>query len=186
MHKPSIGRIVLYVVSEHDARLVNERRAEHAFPQGINLPQPGDVLPLIICRVWTPELYDGKETVNGQLMLDGGGVLWKTSVHLGEPETPGTWHWPKIEARPLTHAQWAAEQVVAQPAMSAGKYAGVVAMMSLLELKARRLCAHIEALPPSPALTHASIEAANIRTALEHLIEERPIAFALREWLEGR
>ncbi len=187
MQKPSIGRIVLYVVSEYDAVYINERRSEHAFPQGFNLPQPGDILPLIICRVWPPELYDGKETINGQVLLDGSGVLWKTSVHGDEAKALGTWHWPDLGIKPETLARvMQSDPPLKQPAMSAGEYAGVVATLSQLELKARRLCAHIETLGASPALTHASVEACNIRSALEHLIEERPIAFALRDWLEGR
>lgn len=98
--KPAIGRIVLYVISEHDAALVRERRGEHAYHQGINLPVVGDILPLIICRVWDPELYGGKDSINGQVMLDGSGSHWVTSAHPCADKTPGTWHWPEIMPKP--------------------------------------------------------------------------------------
>lgn len=46
----------------------------------------GDILPLIVLRVWSPTC------VNGQVFLDGNDVFWATSV--SEGTLPGTWCWP--------------------------------------------------------------------------------------------
>ncbi len=92
--KPAINRIVLYVLSQKDCDLINTRRAKGDI--FANAPYVGDILPLIICRVWPPELYDGKDSINGQVMLDGNGSHWVTSVHPCADKTPGSWHWPEI------------------------------------------------------------------------------------------
>lgn len=182
MQKPSIGRVVLYVLTQTDVAAIcyqRERRRSAGLMDahdGLGNPvQKGDIVPAIIVRVWD----ESTGMMNGQALLDGPDSLWLMSRHRDDAGTPGTWHWPKIE--PVK--QDSISRMDAE--LSAGKWAGFVATMSQIELKARRLCAHIETLGASPELTHASVEASNIRSALEHIIEDRPIDYALRDWLEG-
>lgn len=100
--KISLGRSVLYVLSEHDAELINRRRVSGAERAAVEAPgwhagaqahvgnqvNAGDVFPLIVTRVWDADAG----TVNGQVLLDGSDTLWVTSV------TPGDggchWSWP--------------------------------------------------------------------------------------------
>jgi len=102
---PSVGRTVLYQLSETDAIVTNKRRADakanldthrtNANGVQIHVGNPvkeGDTFPLIIVRVWgdTPD-----SLVNGQVILDGNDHFWATSVGVGT--TPGTWSWPVIK-----------------------------------------------------------------------------------------
>lgn len=100
---PTIGRIVHYILSEYDAEQINKRRAD-AFknkPTIVkdatgyvahvgNEAKAGQVLPLIITRVWSDTL------VNGQLVLDGNDSLWKTSTSeaTDDGQAEGHWSWP--------------------------------------------------------------------------------------------
>ena len=104
--KPTIGRIVLYTVTEQDAAEVNRRRttgysiAERikkntpetsAWPLGAqahigNELRAGDIYPMVITRVWGPTC------VNGQVLLDGNDCLWVTSA--SEGTEPRCWAWP--------------------------------------------------------------------------------------------
>jgi len=101
---PTVGRIVLYTLSEDDAKRINKRRIDavataHANKQNPeatgkqvhigNVAREGDVLPMLIVRVWgtTPE-----SAVNGQVLLDGNDTLWVTSVTMGEG--PRRFAWP--------------------------------------------------------------------------------------------
>lgn len=205
MQKPSIGRIVLYVLCQEDCDAIEANRARMAELLQIssgqigNSVRPGDIVPAVILRAWSDTC------INAQALLDGFDTLWLMSRSRDDAKARKSWHWPEIE-RPVSArvesmpgAPGQGVQIDGQglppvadsisridAELSAGKRAGIIATLSQLELKARRLCAHIETLGASPELTRASVEAANIRTALEHLIEDRPIAFALRDWLEGR
>jgi hypothetical protein len=100
--KPSVGRIVHYVLSEQNADGVNRRRADASRNMAAhrdradggqvhigNVAEAGQVCPLVIVRVWSGEL------VNGQVLLDGNDTLWVSSMRLGEPDELGTWHWPE-------------------------------------------------------------------------------------------
>jgi hypothetical protein len=102
MSKPTIGRIVQYKLSADDATRINKRRADSAtfrHPQaGVhrigtgeqhhigNEAREGDVLPMLIVRVWNGQL------VNGQVFLDGNDVIWVTSVREGDG--PRSFAWP--------------------------------------------------------------------------------------------
>ncbi|MFJ2006987.1 hypothetical protein [Streptomyces chartreusis] len=103
--KPSIGRIVHYTLSEHDAAEINRRRADfaryvkngglHGGGTGYvahvgNQAREGDVYPAMIVRVFgeTPE-----SAVNLQVFLDGNDAFWATSRTLGEG--PFHWAWPE-------------------------------------------------------------------------------------------
>lgn len=108
MNTPSIGRLVHYRLSEDDAVKVNRRRTtgtaildsilKEKWPLGAqahigNAAAAGDVVPLLIVRVWPNEYDNGTVPgVNGQAFLDGNDVLWVTSAREGDK--PGTWSWP--------------------------------------------------------------------------------------------
>lgn len=82
--KPSIGRIVHYTLSQHDADEINRNRVDTA--QSGNHAREGDVYPAMIVRIFgeTPE-----SAVNLQVFLDGNDTHWATSRTLGE----GAYHW---------------------------------------------------------------------------------------------
>jgi hypothetical protein len=84
---PSIGRIVHYKPSVEDVQAINQRRLED--PTSGNRINIGDVFPMMITRVWGNE---PTSAVNGQVFLDGGDVLWVTSVSFGEG--PRKFVWP--------------------------------------------------------------------------------------------
>ena len=112
------GRTVLYTLSADDAERVNRRRttgtsiAERmkvqisqvetatpilGWPTGAqahigNPASAGDVVPLVVVRVWPNEFGEGVPGVNGQAFLDGNDALWITSAKEGTD--PGTWAWP--------------------------------------------------------------------------------------------
>ncbi len=78
---PTIGRIVIYVLTEQDAERVN------ALPRAsCNGASAGDEYPAVVVRAWSAT------TVNLKVLLDGTPDLWATSRLEGA--TPGTWHWP--------------------------------------------------------------------------------------------
>lgn len=105
---PTIGRIVHYTLSESDAEAINRRRDDRIAyqanpyndervskkPTGFqvhhgNKAHEGDVLPMIIVRVWGTQ---PDSAVNGQVFLDGNDTLWVTSVVVGEG--PRRFAWP--------------------------------------------------------------------------------------------
>src|SRR5213080_2305188 len=84
--KPSIGRIVHYRLSSLDVQQIDRRRttrtsiadrvAQEKWPVGAqahigNPPYAGQVVPLLICRIWPDEYGPGHSGVNGQVFLDG-------------------------------------------------------------------------------------------------------------------
>ena len=80
----TVGRIVLYTLTDQDATEINQRRTTGAIiAERVFL---GDVYPMIVTRIWSASC------VNGQVFLDGNDCLWATSA------TEGTgghqWHWP--------------------------------------------------------------------------------------------
>lgn len=91
--KPSIGRIVHYVLAASDEVL----------PQAV-----GEHRPAVIVRVWPGEFGDAEcpDGINAQVFLDGtndvetndGSIavaMWTTSVPYSSEPKPGTWHWPE-------------------------------------------------------------------------------------------
>lgn len=103
----TIGRIVLYTLTEQDAVEINRRRTHgssiteriraSAWPAGAqahigNHVHAGQVVPLIVARVWPDEYGPDVHGVNGQAILDGNDTLWVTSAKEGTE--PGTWAWP--------------------------------------------------------------------------------------------
>lgn len=94
--QPSVGRIVHYTLTEANAERINRRRTSEdvrgAQAHVGNFARTGDVLPLLICRVWPDEYGPGVPGVNGQVFLDGNDQFWVTSAKEGTE--PGTWAWP--------------------------------------------------------------------------------------------
>lgn len=102
---PSVGRIVHLRLTAHCAEQVNKRRKDAQISQvakgnsGVvahtgNSAEEGEVLPMIIVRVWgTPGAPTEGTPVNGQLLLDGNDTLWVTSAQQGT--LPGQWSDPR-------------------------------------------------------------------------------------------
>jgi hypothetical protein len=92
---PTIGTIVHYALSEHDAAEVNARR-EHSHEGGpkhihANGTKAGDVYPAMIVRTWAGS------SVQLQVFIDGDFTLWATSVpecQTGHAER--CWAWPPM------------------------------------------------------------------------------------------
>lgn len=101
--KPSIGRIVHYVLTDDDVNEIHRRRVSGAghsenWPAGAqahvgNPVSPGEHVPMIICVVWPNEHGPNFDGVNGQAFLDGNDSFWVTSKNEGME--PGSWHWPE-------------------------------------------------------------------------------------------
>lgn len=107
MSAPTIGRIVHYALSEHDADTINRRQKDardalyrsepHRWPSGPrayvgNDARAGDVLPMVVTSVFP--IGEGF-LVNGQVLLDGNWSLWVTSrPESSWPGVPGSWVWP--------------------------------------------------------------------------------------------
>lgn len=112
----TVGRIVHYVLTANDVERINRRHTngrdivhrENPWPHGTQAhvgdwAVAGDVLPMLVVRVWSDKSAPGGPGVNGQVFLDGNDVLWVTSVREDAlapgnmANTPGTWHWPPRE-----------------------------------------------------------------------------------------
>lgn len=83
--KMSIGRIVLYTLSEQDATAITKRRSDTAHVG--NQVREGDVFPAVIARVW-----EAAHSANLKVLLDGTDDYWATSV--SEGDKPRSWSWP--------------------------------------------------------------------------------------------
>lgn len=103
---PTIGRIVLYMLTLKDAEQINRRRTtgESVRDRMNSLPQwptgamahigtevsVGMVFPMVIVRV--PPQEGAGTRVNGKVLLDGTDELWVRDVIEGDHA--GTWAWP--------------------------------------------------------------------------------------------
>lgn len=104
---PSIGRIVIYTVSEAVAEIINWRRAyaqknmERLFDSGAiyhmgSRVNPGDQFAMIITRVLA---VTGIMPVCGTVFLDGSDTHWAAGVGYHEfnnasTAVAGMWSWP--------------------------------------------------------------------------------------------
>lgn len=99
----TVGRTVLYTLSEQDAIEINRRRTNGgsiydrmhqeppAWPAGAqahigNDARVGQVFPAVATRIWGPT------ATNFTVFLDGSDTYWATSR--SEGTEPGTWAWP--------------------------------------------------------------------------------------------
>ncbi len=97
MPQPTIGRTVIYTLTESDAEQINRRRPDgprgadgsgsvvHVVHVG-NHASAGDTYPATIVRCF------GGPNVNLQVQLDGNDLYWATSRPEGDQ--PGQWAWP--------------------------------------------------------------------------------------------
>lgn len=105
--KPTLGRIVLYRLTEVNVSRVNGRRTssesianrmvDGKWPKGAqahigSLVSLGEEFPLIITRVHADR---GTPIVSGQVLLDGNDTLWVREIPYGDGS--GEWHWPVRE-----------------------------------------------------------------------------------------
>lgn len=102
MSDPSVGRIVHYQLTPEDAEAITRRiddgtrhiaehreRADGSIVHIGNDAVAGQVLPMLIVRVWSPTL------VNGQVFVDGNFTLWVPSVEYSEGPEFRHWFWPQ-------------------------------------------------------------------------------------------
>lgn len=88
---PTIGRIVLYTLSEHDAAAITHSRSlAHALANPV---AEGQTYPAMVVRTF------GGPAVNLRVFLDGDDTYWATSrVECTDPSgelADGKWHWPE-------------------------------------------------------------------------------------------
>ncbi len=110
---PTVGRTVLYVLSEEEAQQINrrhtdnfsiaERIKEGKWPLGAqahigNPVAAGEVYPATVVRQWGGDNPQPTSCVNLKVHLDGTDDLWTTSRSHDPAKTPGTFHWPAIAA----------------------------------------------------------------------------------------
>jgi hypothetical protein len=99
--EPTTGRLVHYTLTKLDATSINKRRQDAVdsnrshTEDGVQLhfgnkATEGDVLPMLIIKVWS------SGSVNGQVFLDGNDTFWATSVSeaSGPFNEVGRWVWP--------------------------------------------------------------------------------------------
>jgi hypothetical protein len=106
--QPTIGRIVIYQLTQEDATAINRRRTtpesikgrmsegwHPRWPEGAqahigNYATVGDECPAMIVRCPRQDRW-----VNLQVFLDGNDVLWVTGVQEGSIN--GQWHWSETQ-----------------------------------------------------------------------------------------
>lgn len=107
MQTPTLGRVVLYTLSDADADAINRRRADYAVfrrdadfkNQGAggrnghqayfgNSASGGQQYPALVVRVFG----EPSPSVNLQVHLDGNDTFWATSCQEGDEA--GQWSWP--------------------------------------------------------------------------------------------
>jgi hypothetical protein len=81
--KPTIGRIVIYNVSDEQKRIM-----ENSYKNTGKSCNVQSKLPAIVVAVWS------ETTVNLKVITDGNEDLWVTSVHQGDGQME--WNWPNI------------------------------------------------------------------------------------------
>ena len=156
MQTPTIGRIVLYILTALDAeRILDQRARSEGRAQG-NYVQAGQAYPMVIVRIWGDEPGSG---VNGKVLLDGNDSLWVTSVHADPAKAPGTFYWWATAPAALPQARLEERANVAFTAVPTAELCDLAAT-------ARALCRLIEEIPGSPEQTAASVAAANLGSAL--------------------
>jgi hypothetical protein len=85
MPLPTMGRIVMYRLTDDDARRIQQQRSHDS--TAANLARSGSTYPAIVVAAF------GDEALNLKVLLDGPDNYWATSRHEGDE--PGTWAWPQ-------------------------------------------------------------------------------------------
>lgn len=176
--KPSIGRIVHYVLSQQDVDSIQSSRQRMAELLQISAGQignsvrVGEVVPAQIVRVWDASTG----LINGQATLDGFDTYWLRSCHMDECKAQGTWHWPEREL-PIVGDSISR--------MDAELSLDEQVMLTQLELRIRKLCGLIETCGASAELTQASVEASNARQVLAAMVMKTPLPPYIKKWLGG-
>ncbi|WP_326745244.1 hypothetical protein [Streptomyces sp. NBC_01760] len=100
MASPTLGRIVLYRLSEQDASNINRRRKDFR-NSGAGADRTGFIghigNPAVegqLCPAQIVRIFDDSMAVNLQVALDGNDQYWATSRTEGTD--PGTWAWPEV------------------------------------------------------------------------------------------
>lgn len=99
--KPTVGRIVQYMLLESDVVRINKRRDDFAkwrhdpnyYDTGFvshwgTKVHAGETYPMVITKVHPDN------AINGQVLLDGNDAFW--AVRIFEGKGPGTWRWPAM------------------------------------------------------------------------------------------
>lgn len=89
MQKPSLGRKVLYMLTDGDVLMI-EQRTPYGSGGVRNPVRVGQVYPAEVVAVFHPEADN--PVANLVVQLDGLAQHWATSR--AEGTEPGTWHWP--------------------------------------------------------------------------------------------
>ena len=80
--RAKIGDIVIYHTTEQDRQIMRDN-------PNCNV---SNHLPAIVVANWTiPSVTEGSQCLNLNVILDGQGFLWKTSINMGEDEFNWSW-----------------------------------------------------------------------------------------------
>ena len=82
---PTIGRIVLYCLGQHDVDAITKLRAQNG--GHFNSVNPGDVYPGMVVNVYN------EDCINIKVQLDGTDTYWATSRSVSEEPEQGKFHW---------------------------------------------------------------------------------------------
>jgi hypothetical protein len=81
---PTPGRVVMYRLTEDDARHITQQRHQHGLNG--NFVREGDRYPAVVVKTFPGNPAD---VANLKVLLDGEDTMWATSRHQGTE--PGTW-----------------------------------------------------------------------------------------------
>ena len=111
MNKPTIGRIVHYVLSAADVAKIHRNRGHTFSSHEFNEVRSGQVCPAIVVAVSThcDVIKNIIVRVNLKVLLDGTDGIWVTEVEsnsmIGHP-VPGTWSWPSKTEPETVRGEW--------------------------------------------------------------------------------
>jgi hypothetical protein len=94
IQQPTIGRIVLYRLHEHDVRQIQRQRVNNRGFSGGTVEE-GEIFPAIVVKVWESSPTG---SVNLQVLLNGNDTYWIPDAPASVPDhvgiEPGFWAWP--------------------------------------------------------------------------------------------
>lgn len=97
--KPTLGRIVLYVLTAADAEAINASRGDELTPQRGNRAEEGQIFPSMVVAVLPDDVTNAavNPAINLKVQLDGTDTYWATSRYMSDDKAPGTWHWMEYQ-----------------------------------------------------------------------------------------